>query len=780
MDTEKFNPNGDVQQLKEVRIDIPGIGPQRKTAEIIDGMAVVEGDIVLGPAEEFTDVEAADSPDGAVDSIGLTDDSALWPDATIPYEIESGFPRESRIHDAIDHWEANTPVTFVPRSGHSDYVRFFDGSGCWSYVGRQGGQQEISIDTGCGTGAVIHEIAHAAGIWHEQSRSDRDVYVTINWENIRESQKHNFKKHTDSNDIGRYDYGSIMHYGPYAFSNGGGKTIEAPEPIGNRSGLSEGDIDAIFRLYGPSDAGAADGVTDDWETISFDSDVDPEPVVLADVQTYNGGNTVGVRMRNRGDGTAEVFLEEEQSGDSETRHTEEAVGFFATDEGTIVDERATPIGEAGVVTTDQSSATQWHTVALDGTYSDPVVFMQLMSYNGEHPAHMRVRDVSPGSFKFQIEEWRYLNDVHTTEDVGYVVLESGTHRLRNGLELTVGSVETDHDWATESPGLLSNPVVLSQCQTVNGSQPVVTRHRDVGKREFDVRLQEEEAGNRHRTETIGYMGISRPETFEYGIALDDVTDEWRQLDYEGDFQSTPATVASITTFNGGNTASVRMKDPGPRKASFRVEEAQSADDETAHIEEQVAYIATPEGPVYYAAGKQLGEAGVVTRDQAGASQWHTIPLEEDYAHRDPVVLTQLLSESGGHPAHTRVRNVGATAFEFQIEEWEYLNERHVDEQIGYVVLPSGLYPLPDGGLLEVGTTQTNHSWTSVALDSQLQDGEGNVAVVSRCQSYNGPQAVVTRHRNVSPSGFDVRLQEEEANGRHRTETIGYAAAIHDA
>jgi hypothetical protein len=127
-----------------------------------------------------------------------------------------------------------------------------------------------------------------------------------------------------------------------------------------------------------------------------------------------------------------------------------------------------------------------------------------------------------------------------------------------------------------------------------------------------------------------------------------------------------------------------------------------------------------------------------------------------------------------------VRNVGATAFEFQIEEWEYLNERHVDEQIGYVVLPSGLYPLPDGGLLEVGTTQTNHSWTSVALDSRLQDGEGTVAVVSRCQSYNGPQAIVTRHRNVSPSGFDVRLQEEEANGRHRTETIGYVAAIHDA
>ena len=106
-----------------------------------------------------------------------------------------------------------------------------------------------------------HEIGHAIGFWHEQSRPDRDSYVTILNGNIQPGQESQFMKRQANqvNSLGvGYDYGSIMHYSTHALSTGG-PTIQVNNQneyrsqgsptLGQLNGLSARDIQQVNLLY---------------------------------------------------------------------------------------------------------------------------------------------------------------------------------------------------------------------------------------------------------------------------------------------------------------------------------------------------------------------------------------------------------------------------------------------------------------------------------------------------------------------------------------------------
>lgn len=160
------------------------------------------------------------------------------------------------IQQAMRHWEANTNVRFYNATGqptHDNtynidypYVYFCNGDGNNSNVGRIGGMQKIHIAPYQTMGIVAHEIGHAVGLYHEQSRHDRDNYVTINLSNVPSDKRNNYDKITSNYyNMGSFDFSSIMLYSSYDFAiNSNVPTMTKKDGstfTGQRMGLSDGD-----------------------------------------------------------------------------------------------------------------------------------------------------------------------------------------------------------------------------------------------------------------------------------------------------------------------------------------------------------------------------------------------------------------------------------------------------------------------------------------------------------------------------------------------------------
>ncbi|OXA37322.1 Zinc metalloproteinase nas-7 [Folsomia candida] len=121
--------------------------------------------------------------------------------ATFPYQFASTFPSDYQplFQSAVNHLVGRTCIRLKPRQSEVDFLDVNQLNACSSNIGRIGGGQWLSLANGCNHfGIFVHEIIHAIGFYHEQSRTDRDNYVTINWGNIGTGAEGNFQSYDAS------------------------------------------------------------------------------------------------------------------------------------------------------------------------------------------------------------------------------------------------------------------------------------------------------------------------------------------------------------------------------------------------------------------------------------------------------------------------------------------------------------------------------------------------------------------------------------------------------
>ncbi len=513
---------------------------------------------------------------------------------------------------------------------------------------------------------------------------------------------------------------------------------------------ADGDDDAGFgsgAAYIHELVGVLDQVIidDTWQTVSFPILVQ-DPVVIAAPPTFHGSDPGAVRLRSVSADSFEASFQEWAYLDGV--HVAEDLPFTVWQAGRqeMLDGS---LWEAG--TFPLSSLRAWQAETFSEAFpAPPALFLTVQTFRGADPVTVRARNVTAGGFEAALfEEESLLTPGHTTEEVGYLAVYSpqGSGAI-GGTPYLLQSPSVDHRFVP----VLSSTLRLQEEQ----SQDPETGHARETLSVLalgDLLFAQQVSSQGSDTTALRRLAPEFSAPMEWGV-VDGVTRRWSRVPLSRQYQD-PIVVAKPVSSRGAEPGVVRLRRVGPGSFELRYEEWLYLDQ--SHGGERVFYLVAEAG-AHDLAGLTV-EAGRLETDLLLGEGWEQVSFSSVFADT-PAVFTSVMTRGDGDPVITRVDSLTALGFLVAMDEAEAPRDGHGKEILGWIAIERGSATTSDGRAVLVGGTTADDQ--PAATPFGFTADRRYPVVVGDVVSLNDSDPVFLRYRNVTASGVELLLQEEQS------------------
>ncbi len=405
----------------------------------------------------------------------------------------------------------------------------------------------------------------------------------------------------------------------------------------------------------------------------------------------------------------------------------------------------TEIGYAGIAIDVNHN---WKTINLPQSFENPVVVAGGSTRDGFHQGVVRIQNVTSDSFQIRFQEWDYRDGFHTTENIGYLVVEAGEHTLTDGTKLVAGTTTlTNEAFRTVGFGstFSGTPLVIAQTMTNNDSAAVVERIRNINSSSFQLQFNEEEAADgQHATETVGFIAIDQGTATSGNTSLNavrtgnTVTHNTTVVNFGSiGGSSNPVILSDMQTRDGGDAATLRHFAQTSTSVTVWVEEEASRDAELSHTTEVAGVLAIEPGvllagsPLRVAPGLQdttntgqtIDVADVRSVLDDAIDYWAAAGFNTEVLNTIDVQVTDLRNDVLGIQSGNQITlDVDAAGFGWYVDADPATNEQFsgidlystVVHELGHVLGMADSYDIADSGEVMYGYLQSGERTADLA------------------------------------------------------------------